>query len=63
VWITASLDQFDVNPEAVHRALARQVSRYRRQPRTVDDLLIGLGGIGNGCPNFAKNCHTYGAAD
>lgn len=60
---TFLLDQFDVNPEAVHRALARQVSRYRRQPRTVDDLLTGLGRIGNGCPNFAKNCHTYDAAD
>jgi hypothetical protein len=57
---TFLLDQFDLNPAAVSRALARQVSRYRRQPRTVDDLLIALGTAGNGCPNFAKSCHTDG---
>lgn len=60
---TFLLDQFDLNPEAVSRALARQVSRYRRQPRTVDDLLIALGTAGNGCPNFAKSCHADGGAD
>lgn len=59
---TFLLDQFDLDPAAVRRALARQVSRYRRQPRTVDDLLVVLGGAGNGCPNFAKNCYGDGAA-
>ncbi|MGH3813557.1 MAG: hypothetical protein ACRDUV_14080 [Pseudonocardiaceae bacterium] len=59
---TFLLDQFDLDPAAVRRALARQVSRYRRQPRTVDDLLVVLGGAGNGCPNFAKNCYGDGTA-
>lgn len=57
---TFLLDQFDLDPVAVNRALFRQVSRYRRQPRTVDDLLIALGTVGNSCPNFAKSCHTDG---
>lgn len=48
------LDQFDLDPTAVRRALTRQVSRYRRQPRTVADLLDALGGRGNGCPRFAE---------
>lgn len=33
------LDQFDLAPELVTAALRRQVSRYRRSPRTVDELL------------------------
>jgi len=48
------LDQFDLDPAAVRRALVRQVSRNRRQPRTVADLLAGLGSRGNGCPRFAE---------
>ncbi|MGH3983386.1 MAG: PIN domain-containing protein [Pseudonocardiaceae bacterium] len=49
------LDQLDLNRSAVRRALTRQVSRYRRQPRTVDELLVALGGAGNGCPSFASS--------
>lgn len=52
------LDQWDLDRAAVRRALTRQVSRYRREPRTVDDLLIALGRPGNGCPNFARACHS-----
>ncbi|MER7081390.1 PIN domain-containing protein [Saccharopolyspora kobensis] len=51
------LDLYDLSPGAVFRALTRQVSRYRRDPRSVEDLLIGLGGAGNGCPQFAEACH------
>jgi predicted nucleic acid-binding protein len=47
------LDLLDLDSVAVRRALVRQVSRYRRQPRTVPDLLAALGGAGNGCPSFA----------
>lgn len=47
------LDLFDLDPGAVRRALARQVSRYRRQPRTVADLLAALGRPGHGCVRFA----------
>jgi len=52
------LDQRDLDRDAVYRALDRQVSRYRREPRTVGDLLIALGRPGNGCPGFAKSCHA-----
>ncbi|MGW1682486.1 hypothetical protein [Saccharopolyspora sp. NPDC002376] len=52
------LDLHELAPGAVFRALTRQVSRYRRDPRSVEDLLIGLGGAGNGCPQFAKVCHV-----
>jgi hypothetical protein len=52
------LDQLDLAPTRVIRALERQASRYRRAPRTVDDLLIALGRPGNGCPGFAQRCHT-----
>lgn len=48
------LDMLDLDPAAVRRALIRQVSRYRRQPRTVADLLAALGGRGNGCERFAE---------
>lgn len=51
------LDQLDLDRSTVRRALVRQVSRYRREPRTVDALLAALGNTGNGCPNFAKTCH------
>lgn len=52
------LDQWDLDRAAVRRALIRQVSRYRREPRTVGDLLIALGRPGSGCPNFARACHS-----
>lgn len=52
------LNQLDLAPRRVHNALSRQTSRYRRAPRTVDDLLIALGRAGNGCPGFARRCHT-----
>lgn len=57
------LDQLDLDRSAIRRALTRQVSRYRRQPRTIDDLLVALGGAGNGCPGFAssfRDDHTHG---
>lgn len=50
------LDQLDLAPDRVKRALARQASRYRREPRAVEDLLIALGAPGNGCPEFARLC-------
>lgn len=52
------LDQRDLDPEAIRRALTRQVSRYRREPRTVADLILALGRPGNGCPHFATACHA-----
>lgn len=52
------LDLHDLDPAAVRRALTRQVSRYRRQPRTVADLLAALGSSGNGCPRFAEIGNT-----
>lgn len=53
------LDQLDLAPQRVRVGLERQVSRYKRTPRTVEDLLIALGRPGNGCPEFAQQCHTY----
>jgi hypothetical protein len=52
------LDQLDMSPVAVLGALRQQVSRYRRHPRTVPDLLEILGGEGNGCPRFAEVCFS-----
>lgn len=52
------LDQLDLERTAVRRALGRQVSRYRRAPRTVDDLLAALARPGSGCPDFARNFHV-----
>lgn len=49
-------DQFDLAPEVMHDALRRQVSRYRRSPRSVDDLLDVLANEGHGCPGFAAAC-------
>ena len=49
----------DLQPNIILNALARQASRYRRDPRTVEDLLITLGSRGNGCPGFAKSCHAF----
>ena len=57
------LDQLDLESGCVYRALDWQVSRYRRAPRTIDDLLIELGRDGNGCPRFAKQCHMQRARD
>jgi len=54
---TFLLDQLDLDGSAVRRALGRQVSRYRRVPRTVDELLGALAGAGSGCPNFARDFH------
>ena len=51
------LDQWDLDPVAVRRALTRQVSRYRREPRTIEDLVIALGRQAHGCPRFAAACH------
>ena len=51
------LDQWELDPVAVRRALTRQVSRYRREPRVVEDLLIALGRPVNGCPRFAAACY------
>lgn len=53
------LDQWDLDPVAVRRALTRQVSRYRREPRAVEDLLIALGRPAHGCPRFAAVCHDW----
>ncbi|MGH3735144.1 MAG: PIN domain-containing protein [Micromonosporaceae bacterium] len=53
------LAQLDLAPTVVHRALARQASRYRRAPRTVADLLAALGRPGNGCPTFARECARW----
>ena len=50
------LDQLDLSPRVVQAALRRQVSRYRRDPRTVEDLLVILGNEGHGCPRFAAAC-------
>jgi hypothetical protein len=51
------LDQWHLDPVAVRRAPTRQVSRYRREPRTIEDLLIALGRQAHGCPRFAAACH------
>lgn len=48
------LDLHELDPAAVRRAPTRQVSRYRRQPRTLLELLAALGRPGNGCPRFAR---------
>jgi len=50
------LDLLDLYPGEVMSALRRQVSRYRREPRTVSALLGILGGQGHGCPQFASQC-------
>ncbi|MFD5828238.1 PIN domain-containing protein [Lentzea sp. NPDC060358] len=48
------LDQLDLVPELVIAALRRQVSRYRRAPRTVDDLLDILANESHRCNGFAE---------
>lgn len=57
------LNQLDLDGSAVHRALSRQVSRYRRHPRTIDELLGALSGAGSGCPNFARDFHDDHSRD
>lgn len=52
------LDLHDLDAAAVRRALTRQVSRYRRAPRTVAELLAALGGRGSGCVRFAEIGNT-----
>ncbi|MBB5954444.1 hypothetical protein FHS29_001014 [Saccharothrix tamanrassetensis] len=52
-------DQLDLAPEAVHSSLRRQVSRYKRAPRSVADLLDLLGNEGHGCVNFAAACRDH----
>jgi hypothetical protein len=50
------LDLLDLYPAAVLAALRKQSSRYRREPRTVADLLTVLAKRGNGCAEFARTC-------
>ena len=50
------LDQLDLAPADVLAALRRQVSRYHREPRTVEALLTILGASPSGCPGFARAC-------
>ena len=53
---TFLLDTLDLRPTDVISALRRQVSRYHREPRTVEALLVILGGQASGCPGFARAC-------
>lgn len=53
---TFLLDQLDLAPAEVFAALRRQVSRYHREPRTVEALLTILGAQASGCPGFARAC-------
>ncbi|SFR17992.1 Predicted nucleic acid-binding protein, contains PIN domain [Lentzea waywayandensis] len=48
------LDQLDLAPELVIAALRRQVSRYRRAPRSVDELLDVLANEGHRCTGFTE---------
>jgi len=50
------LDQLELWPAAVLDALRQQASRYRRDPRTVADLLETLRADSSGCPRFAGAC-------
>jgi hypothetical protein len=53
---TSLLDPLDLRPADVIRALGRQVSRYHREPRTIESLMAILGGESSGCPRFAQAC-------
>lgn len=53
---TFLLDQLDLAPADILAALRRQVSRYHREPRTVEALLTILGASASGCPAFARAC-------
>lgn len=52
------LDQLDLQPDNVRAAVRRQASRYRREPKNTEDLLISLGKAG--CPEFAWRFGGYG---
>jgi hypothetical protein len=52
------LGMLELYPGEVLSALRRQASRYRREPRTVSALLGILGGQGQGCSEFARQCLT-----
>jgi hypothetical protein len=52
------LGLLELHPDAVLDALRRQSSRYRREPRSVTALLSILGGPGQGCPEFARQCRS-----
>jgi hypothetical protein len=52
------LGLLELYPNAVLDALRRQSSRYRREPRSVTALLSILGGPGQGCAEFARQCRT-----
>ncbi len=52
------LDQLDLAPPVVLDSLRRQASRYRREPRTVGDLLAVLSTPGSGCAAFASACRA-----
>jgi predicted nucleic acid-binding protein len=53
---TFLLDALDLRPADVVGALRRQVSRYHREPRTIESLMAILGGESSGCPRFAQAC-------
>jgi predicted nucleic acid-binding protein len=53
------LDQLDLEPLVVLDSLRRQASRYRREPRTIDDLLAVLSAPGSGCAEFAAACRSH----
>ncbi|RKT51685.1 PIN domain-containing protein [Saccharothrix australiensis] len=53
---TDLVDQLDLAPRTVHRALRTQVSRYRRSPRSVAELLDVLANDGHACKGFADAC-------
>jgi predicted nucleic acid-binding protein len=50
------LDALDLRPADVLAALRGQVSRYHREPRTVESLIAILSAPGSGCPRFAQTC-------
>jgi predicted nucleic acid-binding protein len=52
------LDQLDLSPGTVLAALHQQVSRYRRAPRTVAELLTTLASPADGCAAFAETCQS-----
>jgi hypothetical protein len=53
---TFLLDLLDLRPADVLAALRSQISRYHREPRTIESLLAILGGEGSGCARFAQAC-------
>lgn len=53
------LNQLDLAADVVLDALERQASRYRREPRTVADLLSVLSTQGSDCVRFATACRRF----